>query len=99
MRCRPGDLAAISVSAAGNHGRIVEVIDDDVYGLSGSGADVPKPLWRVRSLSGPLNNDLGFSRVEFAFPDAWLRPLRDPGDDAVDETLLWKPVPSEVTTC
>lgn len=27
-------------------------------------------------------------------PDAWLRPIRDPGDDARDETLAWLPVPS-----
>jgi hypothetical protein len=26
--------------------------------------------------------------------DASLRPIRDPGDDATDETLLWQPVPS-----
>lgn len=25
--------------------------------------------------------------------DSWLRPIRDPGDDAVDETLHWLPVP------
>jgi hypothetical protein len=31
--------------------------------------------------------------------DACLRPIRDPGDDASDETLEWLPVPSrdEVT--
>lgn len=27
------------------------------------------------------------------FPDDILRPIRDPGDDARDETLSWKPLP------
>lgn len=30
-------------------------------------------------------------------PDHFLSPLRDPGDDATDETLLWKPVPVKET--
>lgn len=29
-------------------------------------------------------------------PDANLRPIRDPGDDAVDETLAWRSVPQKV---
>lgn len=27
-------------------------------------------------------------------PDSYIRPLRDPGEDAQDETLSWLPVPS-----
>jgi len=27
--------------------------------------------------------------------DSWLRPIRNPGDDAQDETLQWLPVPSQ----
>ncbi len=31
-------------------------------------------------------------------PDHALRPIRDPGDDATDETLQWLPVPSKEVT-
>lgn len=93
MNCKPGELAVIVRSAAGNEGRIVEVMDSDVRGLPGSESWMPAPLWRVRSLGHPLPSDLGNSWSVFAFPDVWLRPIRNPGDDAQDETLAWKPVP------
>lgn len=32
---------------------------------------------------------------EFHCRDDVLRPIRDPGDDATDETLQWLPVPSK----
>jgi hypothetical protein len=37
--------------------------------------------------------------VLLLFRDAHLRPIGKPGDDATDETLLWKPInrPEEVT--
>jgi hypothetical protein len=31
------------------------------------------------------------------FADRRLRPIRDPGEDATDETLLWLPVPTKQT--
>ena len=34
---------------------------------------------------------------EVSWRDYDMRPIGKPGDDAVDETLLWKPVPSGVT--
>jgi hypothetical protein len=32
---------------------------------------------------------------ELVLRDDYMRPLRDPGDEAKDETLLWLPVPSD----
>lgn len=31
--------------------------------------------------------------LEVVFEDSTLRPIRDPGEDAQDETLAWKPLP------
>ena len=38
--------------------------------------------------------------LEYDTARQYLRPFRDPGDDAQDETMGWLPVPSlEVTAC
>lgn len=94
MNCKPGDLAVIVKSLAGNEGRLVNVVNSDVYMLPGDLSGMPHPLWRVRSLGEPVRSTIGWIDKEFAFPDAWLKPIRDPGEDATDETLTWLPVPS-----
>jgi hypothetical protein len=43
----------------------------------------------------PLSTPIG--GLVFGFYDDELRPIRDPGDDAKDETLIWKPAPQEVS--
>ncbi len=54
--------------------------------------------WVCDSLSGPLRywdgDSFKYAVDEIEIPDSWLRPIRDPGDDAQDETLQWLPVPS-----
>ena len=98
MNCKPGDLAYVIRSAAGNEGKPVQVINADVFELPGDlGLARYGHLWRVRS-GLPFNSLLTIAPgEEFVFPDAWLRPIRDPGNDARDETLEWLPVPSRET--
>ena len=109
LNCKPGDLAVI-VSPRSGHpcyltGRFCTVLklaqnnrvkmpdDHRVYELKGSvGA-----CWLIQySYPIAIISDLG--QVAFSTYDLlWnsrLRPIRDPGPDAVDETLLWLPVPT-----
>ena len=86
MNCKPGDLAVI-VSTNGEKdqwplGRIV---------ICQSHIRVAHcDYWRLGELL-PVPGAPGF--FVDAVQDSCLCPLRDPGDDAVDETLLWLPVP------
>lgn len=91
LNCRPGDLAVIVRSAAGNEGKIVQCIELDRFmrWQSLGGKEWTAPGWRVdqvlRGTGGTPDNWI---------EDSLLRPIRDPGEDAQDETLLWIPVPS-----
>lgn len=92
MRCKPGDLAVIvSATNPENRNRIVEVLDkhcmqQDYF------------CWLVRC-STPLAVMTFEGRGtkqhwrEAYVPDAWMRPIRDPGEDAQDEALQWLPAP------
>ena len=76
MNCKPGDLAIIVKSAAGNEGAIVEVL----------GPAAPfggLPVWFIES-KGSVLNGLTPPSHQAEIPDAWLRPIR-PGD-MEDET-------------
>lgn len=105
LRCKPGDLAVV----VGYHpsfphitGRLVDVIE-----LTPVGVDFRLPdgkvhlpcgagTWVIRFHS-PVNlNALrGRSNAFYACSnDRALRPIRDPGEDAEDETLHWLPVPT-----
>ena len=82
MNCKPGDLAVV-VSQSKHKcppqmGAIV-VIGEGMWGN----------CWRTL----PATIDPRDGR-EVAIPDSHLRPIRDPGDDARDETLDWLPVPT-----
>lgn len=108
MNCKPGDLA-ITLSRFPEtdrlRDRIVKVLDSQVPDVFGFGL-----AWLIEGRLGLA----GFADVKYAlpgetvggdvdrmyFPDAWLRPLRDPGPDAVDETLVGNPAPvlEEVTS-
>lgn len=95
MNCRPGDLARIVGTDArlGLNDRIVKLTNDAPMTVAGS------PHWRIEEpirvvLSMPGINALGqvFDQGERLIArflaDANLRPIRDPGDDAVDEVLV-----------
>lgn len=84
MNCKPGDFAMIvAASRMGHAGKIVRVVRlasaDDLKAI---GLKFEPSVW---VLDTPLMTVCGF---EVALQkDAWLRPIRDPGDDAVDEVI------------
>jgi len=110
-RCKPGDLAVI-VGESARHpksrGVLVDVLlvarDDtrfrlvEVLGLwparepTGVCRLVGAPGIAERASGPPMPREAQEANV----PDANLRPIRDPGDDAVDETLAWRSVPQKV---
>lgn len=78
MNCKPGDLAIVTWSETGCLGHIVEVLRPyDGYVFANEG-----PSWWVMDKGQKMH-----------CCDSCLRPLRDPGEDAQDETLTWLPVP------
>lgn len=99
MNCKPGDLAVVvSSDFPENIGLVVSVLS-----LSSECYEEDDIHWLVRSCGRPLKfewfddgrtgtNDFGFD-VEVDSPDSTLRPIRNPGEDARDETLSWKQVP------
>jgi len=86
MNCKKGDLAIAVKSVAGNEGKIMTCIRyiGSVEGYFGS------DYWEV-DLSTPSK----YGKNNRIYRDSWLRPIRNPGDDAKDETLEWLPVPSK----
>jgi hypothetical protein len=85
MNCKPGDLAAIvremlPGTPCGLIGRHVTLTSLDLN-------DAYEPSWNY---DGPtLLTPYGFPAE--VIPDRCLRPIRDPGDDAVDESRAWLP--------
>lgn len=82
MRCKPGDIARI-IDAPRT--REIGMVDRLV-----------KVTHRVYSVYWAIEHPIPMGNDEFAayFHDSLLRPIRDPGDDAQDETLTWLPTPS-----
>lgn len=85
MNCKQGDLAVVVKSYRGFEGRIVRCVR-----LVGNREWVNlgvQPTWYV---------DPPFPVKDYPhhIADSQLRPIRDPGDDAQDESLSWLPVPS-----
>lgn len=88
MNCKPGDLAVVVGGRfPQNVGKLVRVIEPQP-GRSGA--------WLVECLASMASTYgvLSAGAIATCF-DAQLRPIRDPGDDAVDETLQWLPAPSK----
>jgi hypothetical protein len=88
LNCRPGDLAIIVNSVAGNEGKIVRCIrldpehilrhiDGNLYTTASWEVDEA-----VRGWAGDIHHFV---------PDSKLRPIRDPGDDAEDESKAYLP--------
>jgi hypothetical protein len=89
LRCKPGDLALIVKSNAGNEGKIVECVRvlpnhkwcrRDGSEFDGAGWETEPP---VRGCLGDVA----------PVPDAYLRPLRN--DPGTDETLLIAGLPNK----
>lgn len=100
LNCRPGDLAVIvrSPHSPDNVGKIVRVIRPAVEGEMIEGWRVylrnGLPAWIVESDGSPLawasvSIDGSRRKVNLvrqrAYADYCLKPIRDPGEDAVDQ--------------
>ena len=97
LNCKPGDLAVVIKSPfPENVGRYVvvqresQVFDGDFCWA----ITCATPLLGYFSPGG----ELGGSRDSY-MPDAWLRPIRDPGVSAVDEMVQRVGAPREAATC
>lgn len=88
MNCKQGDLAVMVRSDyEENVGALFEVLEYSPW----RGHD-----WKCTNITRAMTAE-GWQKpgaVNWAI-DADLRPIRDPGDDAVDETLLWVPSPAK----
>jgi hypothetical protein len=79
MNCKSGDLAMVMRGFPElNRGRVIRVTTVDVL----VGAVTNTPMWRYE---GDLDGQFGGRCACIA--DACLRPIRDPGDDEVDEIV------------
>lgn len=87
MNCKPGDLAVVVKSESGSEGRLVRCLRfvGKVPGWTGD------DRWAIDQV---LRSNLGGKSQSVR--DSRIRPIRDPGDDAQDETLSWLPAPSTV---
>lgn len=100
MNCKPGDLAVIvGVGSSKSLGRFVEVVSLWTGGQHGGLFYASnEPAWICKAVGSPLvfNAPWGEEIAVDSRPiaDSCLRPIRDPGEDATDETLTWLPVPS-----
>jgi hypothetical protein len=107
MNCKPGDLAVIvGFNAQHPHltGRIVDVIEAPPLGKmfklpdgkAHSAVQADVPCWVIRFHNGvDLSGLRGRPNALYGVcPDRALRPIRDPGEDATDETLQRLPAPS-----
>ena len=93
MNCKKDDLAIFVKSAAGNEGKIVRCVrlasQADLNSVRF--IDTEGPVWVIDRL---LLDNRG-RHVALA-KDESLRPIRDPGDDAVDEMVQKLGKPEEV---
>ncbi len=82
MNCKPGDLAIV-VAAPAIAKRAIGSIVRCVELFDGFGTG---PMWTVEPPA---------AGHYWGIKDRWLRPIRDPGDDAVDEVLQLVGAPSK----
>lgn len=85
MNCKPGDLAIVCrITEPKNKwmlGQVVQCVRLEI--LNGRAG------WH---LAEPISSPASLYEWRWVADDC-LRPLRDPGEDAQDETLQWLPVP------
>jgi hypothetical protein len=92
MNCKPGDLAVV-IRGEFASGKIVRCLylRPEHCVISKDGHLRYGPIWQVEPRIPDFSNRL----VSHA-RDAILRPIRNPGDDASDESLAWlPPVPTK----
>jgi hypothetical protein len=102
MNCKPGDLARIwTPYDSPNRDRIVRCLrllspgEEMVLGECVFVAASALATWAVEGRIVSEGPDGGNHICPGGpIPDKYLRPIRDPGDDAKDESMSWIPVPS-----
>ncbi len=82
LNCKPGDLAVIV-------GGLYPQFIGHVVTITG-----PCPVYPDSWDTDPPKYIRGF-RQPMSFTDRTLRPIRDPGEDARDETLSWLDIPTQ----
>lgn len=103
MNCKPGDMAMVvrTLCTKENLGRVCRVVRPAVVGeiLSGIRYLNPQSMGMVWVVEGNLlwlcESGIVKEVPLRAMADEYLRPLRDPGEDARDETLNWLPLKDE----
>lgn len=96
---KPGTVCMI-VNAPSNNGKIVTAVRLLKAGTPLSDGYIIDPafgvVWEVDT---PIRYSHFYSKLLLGYypysPASCLQPLDNPPDDAVDETLLWLPVPQE----
>lgn len=88
MNCKPNDLARI-IDSPGT--RLVGCVDRIIRVTRLVVLPVYGPSWQYEGPRVCCACGCGFQVG--AFSDEVLRPIRDPGPDAVDETLVGNPAP------
>lgn len=87
MNCKPGDIAIMTYGP--NRDKLFKVL----YRTEYSG---PKWEWEVEGLSTFMNvitRHIRPAGSQALASDKYLRPIRNPGDEAMDETLLYAGLP------
>ncbi|MGJ7529839.1 hypothetical protein [Variovorax sp. GB1P17] len=83
MNCKPGDLAFYVGLDQSQWGRVVRCIEIHPFSqIIRVNCWITDPQLPVKEMDGRLSE---------AIYDSSLRPIRDPGDDAVDESKAWLP--------
>jgi hypothetical protein len=94
MNCKPGDLAVVVRSMAGNEGKIVrcvELVGDHKFNEPNGVVVTFSNTWRI---DPPLIGWRGLQSKHA--PDEVLRPIRD--NNGEDEMLTWAGKPSDIKT-
>lgn len=90
MNCKPNDIARIVNNVTGNNDKLVRVA------ALVTAPDCAVAWWLCVAMQQIYIDGvpgLQPAGTEVYCADVNLRPIRDPGDDAVDQTLAWLPVP------
>lgn len=98
LRCRPGELAWVVIADADTWipvGHVVKCIayerGEVLFQRRDGRILVARGYWRIEYRGSMVNPETG---NDWGISDDWLHPIRDPGPDAVDETLRRLPAPA-----